>query len=136
MRCDLEEAIQRALADARDLTIVILHGSAVTGQRRAGSDVDLVVAGAAPLDRERLLDLDRSLGRALGCEVDLRDLRRISGLFLRRVLTTGRLLRGGDPVLLGHRACDAVAWHSDMRPAIDSGRRRYLASILDDGEAA
>lgn len=126
--------IELALRDAEDLSTVILHGSAASGRRRTHSDVDLVVAGARPLDPERLLELDRILGRALGCEIDLRDLRQLSGLFLHRVLTLGRVLRLADPTLLGQRACDALDWASDMLPAIDSGRRRYLAAILDQDE--
>jgi len=136
MEPELERRVQAALADADDLSTVILHGSAVSDTRRIDSDVDLVVTGHEPLDHERLLALDRQLGRALGCEVDLRDLRRLSGLFLRRVLTTGRVLRAEDPTLLGQRACDAMDWASDMLPAIDSGRRRYLQAIVDGDAAA
>lgn len=126
---DLIAEIEAALAEAPDLSVIVLHGSALTGHLRPDSDVDLALAGDEPLDADRLVELDALLGRRLGRGVDLRDLRRARGLFLYRLLRTGRVLRNRDPRLLAHLACEAMDWATDVLPAGREGQRRYLAAV-------
>jgi predicted nucleotidyltransferase len=134
---DIPDRLLAALDAAEDLVIVILHGSAATAAEGSASDVDVVVAAAQTLAVERLLAREAVMGQRLRRQIDLRDLHRIDGLFLHRVLSTGRVLRNRDPGLLARRACEAMDWATDVLPAARSGQRRYLAAITGgDGAAA
>ena len=66
-----------------------VNGSAASGLLRADSDVDIAVAGTAPLGIARTAELSRKLERALGRVVDLVDLHRGSGIILVEVFEKG-----------------------------------------------
>jgi predicted nucleotidyltransferase len=62
------EAIRSAVPA---LIAVYRFGSSVTGERAPGSDVDLAVLAAVPLDPVRRFELQEHLASALGQSVDL-----------------------------------------------------------------
>lgn len=73
-----------------DIDLVIVFGSAVSGQTHAGSDLDLAVKGRQPLD---LVSLTNEIIRLLHTNtVDVVDLRRASPLLMMEVVRDGHLL--------------------------------------------
>jgi predicted nucleotidyltransferase len=83
------EAIRSAVPA---LIAVYRFGSSVNGERAPGSDIDLAVLAAAPLDPVRRFELQERLASALGQSVDLVDLRAASPVMAIQVISKGRVL--------------------------------------------
>ena len=69
----------------------------MSDQGTPGSDLDLAVLTAAPLDPVIRFDSAQDLSRLVGRDVDLVDLRTASPVMAMQVLATGRLLFERDP---------------------------------------
>lgn len=82
-----------------DIKLAILFGSLSRGQDRTDSDLDLAVAGDAPLDSRQKERLIEALALALGRPVDLVDLRSAGLPILTEVLTKGKLVYCTDRAL-------------------------------------
>jgi predicted nucleotidyltransferase len=79
-----------------ELVAVYRFGSSVRGERSPGSDVDLAVLAAAPIDPLLRFDLQERLAAALRQSVDLVDLRAASPVMAIQVIGKGRLLLDND----------------------------------------
>ena len=78
------------------IQVVIVYGSAATGNMRTGSDVDVAVLFDKPLDMEMRLAVWDRLTDALKCEVDVVDLYGLGGEILHQILTQGRVVIKND----------------------------------------
>jgi predicted nucleotidyltransferase len=77
-------------AAAHDLSLVVLFGSAATGERAHAEDLDIALLGDGPLD---LVALTNAFTRALGTQaVDLVDLGRADPLLMMFVARDGIVL--------------------------------------------
>ncbi len=76
---------------------VYAFGSRVQGTAGAGSDLDLAVRVAGYTDTVARWNGAQQLAVALGCEVDLLDMRAASTVMQYQVLTTGRCLWARQP---------------------------------------
>lgn len=76
---------------------VYAFGSRIQGQAQASSDLDLAVLVAGYTDPVARWEVAQELAVALGCEVDLVDLRAASTVMQHQVLTTGRCLWAQQP---------------------------------------
>jgi uncharacterized protein len=84
-----------------DIIAVYRFGSSVGGARSPGSDVDLAVLAAAPIDAVLRFDLQERLASALRQNVDLVDLRAASPVMAIQVIGKGRLLLDQDAAARG-----------------------------------
>lgn len=112
------DALTRAVDALPGVHTAILYGSILDGRFGEHSDVDLAVAGDAELTYDELVEMSETLGRLVGREVQIRDLRRLQGLILREVLTQGTTLRGDDSEFLGRRIADMLDFTEDWLPAV------------------
>ncbi len=69
-----------------------LYGSAIRGQLRAASDVDVAVFVAKPLTWQARMEGTRVLGAAWQRDVDLVDFSHTTTVMQQQILTTGRRL--------------------------------------------
>lgn len=90
------EKILAVLSRHPSIDSAILFGSLAQGAARPDSDLDLAVAGAAPLAREDKAALIAELAESLGRPVDLVDLATVGEPLLGQVLRHGRRLQGSD----------------------------------------
>lgn len=70
---------------------VWIFGSVARGEEQADSDVDVAVLCTPELALDRAVVMDQ-VGRAVGCDVDVIDLRSAPPALTWEILTTGRLL--------------------------------------------
>ena len=96
----IEQEDQVAVAAIRsavpEFVAIYRFGSSVSGGQSPGSDVDLAVLAATPLDPLRRFDLQERLASALRRGVDLVDLRVASPVMAMQVIGKGRLLLDTD----------------------------------------
>ena len=78
------------------LVAIYRFGSSVSSEHSPGSDVDLAVLAAAPIDPLLRFDLQERLAAALRRSVDLVDLRTASPVMAIQVIGKGRLLLDND----------------------------------------
>ena len=108
---------------------IYLFGSYATGASTPESDVDLAVLGAAPLGDVERWDLAQTLAVALGCDVDLVDLRRASTVMRVQVIDSGKLLFESDATQ--RQEFEAVALSDYAR--LNEERRGILEDIRARG---
>ncbi|HKK65663.1 MAG TPA: nucleotidyltransferase domain-containing protein [Clostridia bacterium] len=108
----------------------ILYGSAAAGRRRSDSDIDLAIAADSEFSPETLTRHYLKATSLLKSEVDLRDLRRAKGLYLKEVLTKGKILLSGDPQFLGNKAIEMMDYQTDLAPQVNAIRREQLERSL------
>lgn len=112
------EALMRAVDALPGVHTAILYGSILDSRFGEHSDVDLAVAGETELAYDELVEMSDTLGRLVGREVQIRDLRRLQGLILREVLTQGTTLRSDDSAFLGRRIADMLDFTEDWLPSV------------------
>lgn len=122
--------LSRQLAEDPAVLLAVVYGSTAAGRLHARSDVDLAVAGREPFETAKLIDLSTELSALCGREVQIRDLRRLEGLILHRVLTTGRAIKKLDTTLYAQLAIKALDFAEDLLPALrnanDAQVRRFV----------
>ena len=98
MRIEQEDRV--AVAEIRSavpgVIAVYRFGSSVSGERSPGSDVDLAVLAAAPIDPVLRFDLQERLASALHQSVDLVYLRVSSSVMAIQIIGKGRVLLETD----------------------------------------
>lgn len=120
--------VRSLLAHWPDALAMYAFGSRVQGHARPDSDLDLalLVPGyAQPLQR---WELAQQLAAALGCEVDLLDLRAASTVMQYQVLMTGRCLWAQQPA-----AALFECFVLNEKLDFDAARAGLLADIAQRG---
>jgi predicted nucleotidyltransferase len=108
---------------------IYAFGSRVQGQAHAGSDLDLAVLLPAYADPVQCWNVAQDLADALGCEVDLLDLRAASTVMQYQVITTGQCLWAQQPAA-DLFACFVLREKLDL----DAARAGLLADISESGK--
>lgn len=130
---ELKELLCQEIRRYPEIKLAILYGSFAVESQRSDSDVDLAVAKdhRNPLDEETLLQLSLEAGRQAGREVQVRDLARAEGLFLKEVLTKGVVIHQSDPRIRGELIIRMLDFVEDFLPTVRMIRRtkreRFLA---------
>jgi len=114
---DMLHTIRQTLTDP-DIRLAILFGSQTSGKTHAGSDADVALALNVEMSPYRRGDLSARLSEALGCEVDVADLRTAQGEFLAQIVLGGEVAVKRDTSLLAELAIRAMAYREDMRPMV------------------
>ena len=110
----------------------ILYGSAASGRLRPDSDIDLAVAADELISPVTLAQHYSKATALLHRDVDLRDLRRAKGLYLKELLTKGRLLLNEDPQFLGNKAIEMMDYQTDLAPQVNAIREQQLKRMLHE----
>ena len=132
----IEEKLVRQLTTViethRDIRLAILYGSYARGGQRPDSDVDLGVAKDPylPIDYDKLLDLSLECSRASGREVQIRDLARANGVFLKEVLTKGIVIFSKEPRVRAELIIRMLDFVEDMLPNVRMIRRRNRERLI------
>ena len=112
----VEDQIIHCLAQQRDVSVGILFGSVAQGRARKDSDVDLAVAGSAPLSAQTKRLLIAEVAAATGRSVDLVDFS-TAGLPVRvEALTKGRVIYRKDPGLYASLVTRMLLDRADFEP--------------------
>ena len=124
------QTIRQTLIDP-DILLAILFGSQASGKTHAGSDVDVAVALDQEMGPVRRGELGARLSEALGCEVDVVDLRTAQGEFLAQIVLGGEVAVKRDSSLLAELAIQALAYREDMRPMVLRALKDKVRRSLD-----
>jgi predicted nucleotidyltransferase len=129
----IKSELSRILADFTQVKLAILYGSAARGTMHPGSDVDLAVAAhpRRELDPERLIDISLACGDVLGREVQVRDLARAQGVYLKQVLTEGTVIVERDPTVRGELIIRMLDFTEDMLPNVRMIRRANTQRFIE-----
>lgn len=123
----LEAACARAVAQVRDLELLVLHGSRARGDAGPRSDWDLAFLGGGALDASELLAV---LVSALATEeVDLADLSLGSAKLRFDVARDGRPLFEGRPGRWHAFQLEAAHFWCDAGPVIQAANRALLHGL-------
>ena len=120
----VQQKLLKVVAGHPAVTLAILFGSLAEGAARFESDLDLAVAGTAPLDRKARICMVEDLAVAFGRPVDLIDLNCLHGPLLHRVLTQGQLILCKDRTQYAELIQRMLAEEADVMPYY----RRILAA--------
>lgn len=120
----VQQKLLEVFAGHPAVTLAILFGSLAEGAARFESDLDLAVAGTAPLDRQARIHLVEDLASTFGRPVDLIDLNCLHGPLLHRVLTKGQLILCKDRTQYAELIQRMLAEEADVMPYY----RRILAA--------
>ncbi|TVQ40438.1 MAG: nucleotidyltransferase domain-containing protein [Spirochaetaceae bacterium] len=132
----IDKPLRRALTSVVErypqLQLAILYGSCARGTQRPGSDVDLALAQSSrtAMDQDTLLDISLECSRRTGREVQLRDLARAEGLFLKQVLTTGVVLLSRDSTVRAELIIRMLDFDANMLPLVRMIRRSNRERLL------
>ena len=127
------DTIHRLVEDfvQKGVSTIILYGSAATDKTGGlKSDVDLAVAGEELLTPEELSDMYLSASSIVQREVDIVDLRRAKGFFLKEILTKGEIILNEDPGFLASRAEEMMDYQTNLAPGVEAMLRQRLARSL------
>lgn len=119
------EALRRQLPHA---SAIYLFGSVASGDAGPESDVDLAVLSDRALDPVVLWDIGAEIGDALGCTVDLVDLRAASTVMQYQIVARGRRLWARDA-----SAGLYEAFVLSEKTALDESRAGLLQDIAREG---
>lgn len=84
--------IEGIRSEISDVIAIYLFGSAVTGELRMDSDIDLAILPAGPLAATRVWKLAQSLALVAGRDLDLVDLLSASTVMQAQIISTGKRL--------------------------------------------
>jgi len=121
---NVQQKLLKVVSGQPAVTLAILFGSLAEGAARFESDLDLAVAGTAPLDRKVRIRMVEDLAVAFGRPVDLIDLNCLHGPLLHRVLTQGLLILCKDRTQYAELIQRMLAEEADVMPYY----RRILAA--------
>ena len=111
------------------LIAVYRFGSTAGGEPHSGSDVDLAILAAEPMDPVRRFQVQEDLARLVRRDVDLIDLRRASTVMRMQVIGPGRLLGSFDDAAQG--AFEDQAYSAYAR--LNEERREILEQVAREG---
>lgn len=132
-RLRTSDEINRALAETLTgdprfarITLAIVYGSVARGTHRDDSDIDvaLCIDPRTEIDDETLYAAVQECERATGRDVQVRDLARSHGVFLKEVLTTGLVIYQTDSRTRGDLIIRMLAFVEDLLPTVREIRRR------------
>ncbi len=117
------------------IALAILYGSVARGREHPGSDIDLAIAmdARSPCAGDTLVDISLACGEVTGYEVQVRDLARAQGLYLREVLTSGIVIVDRDPSVRAELLIRMLDFTEDMLPAIRRIRAANTARFISGG---
>jgi predicted nucleotidyltransferase len=131
MEKDLEARMEKRFAADPSVGLAVLFGSVAWGRARRDSDVDLAVAGAAPLTADEKAALIADLAVLTGRPVDLIDLSTAGTDILRQALRKGRLVYLKDRALYAELIKRLVFEQADWLPYRDrilaERRRKWIS---------
>lgn len=129
-RSNIEARATHILFEALpDLLAVYVFGSASTVYERAGSDLDLAILSARPLESVFVWELGERIAACIGRDVDLVDLRRASTVMIAQIVSSGRRLSCADEAHCA--AFEAHAFSDYAR--LNEERRDIVADIRARG---
>ena len=99
-----------------DVFFATIFGSAVHDRLTPSSDVDIAVAGKRSLSYEERVGLQIALSHGLNYEVDLIDLQAVSGLILKEVLCSGKVVLNKVPAIYAQLMKKMWYNQEDMMP--------------------
>jgi predicted nucleotidyltransferase len=114
-RRDVEPLLEAIRSRLPGVLGVWLFGSQATGRARPDSDIDLAVLAREPIDAVQLFDLGLDLGVLAKRDVDLIDLRRVSTVMRKVVVTDGVLAFAAEADACESFAADSVALYVALR---------------------
>jgi predicted nucleotidyltransferase len=114
-RTDIEPLVAAIRARISDAIGIWLFGSVAQGHERPDSDIDLAVLARSKVDAIQLFELGLDLGVLANRDVDLVDLRVVSTVMRKVIVTTGRLVFAADSVACARFAADSVALYVALR---------------------
>lgn len=112
-----------------EIILAMLYGSYSRGTEIDKSDVDIAVAMPEALTLDERLSLQLELALLLKREIDLVDIRKITGLLHYKVFTEGVCVKkkqGEGSVLLHRHTMTALYWYADYYPIYKRGQRYIL----------
>jgi len=119
-----------AFFDAKPAIILaLLYGSCARGTETEKSDADIAVAMSKPLSLDNRLSLQLELALFLKKEIDLVDIRKITGLLHYKVFTEGVCIKKTQPEgssLLHRHIMTALYWYEDYYPIYKRGQQYIL----------
>ena len=136
MKTHLADELRALLRDRRELALVVLFGSCAQGTQGEGSDVDVAVLPVGELSSADEAQLEGSIARLAGREVDFVRLDRTEDIVLRREIARGTPLREGEPGAFARFAADAVLEWLDFEPTYRDAQARYLRKVAQARGAA
>ncbi|HMB31365.1 MAG TPA: nucleotidyltransferase domain-containing protein [Desulfohalobiaceae bacterium] len=86
------QTISQMLEEMPEILLAIVYGSAARERLTDKSDIDIAVAGNTAINYERMTEIANILSERAGKEVDLVDLRQVSGPILLEILDKGRVI--------------------------------------------
>ncbi|MBK8800768.1 MAG: nucleotidyltransferase domain-containing protein [Fibrobacteres bacterium] len=110
------------------LMAVYVFGSQVQGTANPDSDLDLAILVEGYADAERLWGISSTLANAVGCEVDLVDLRHASTVLQYQVLTKGIRLWAKEPAVSLFEA-----YVCSEKLSLDEARAALVADVVQGG---
>lgn len=126
--------IEALSADPRlgRITLAIVYGSVARGTHRDDSDIDLGICidPYTPINDETLYTAASECERATGREVQVRDLARAQGVFLKEVLVNGVVIRQTDSRTQGDLIIRMLSFVEDLLPTIREIRGRKRERFL------
>jgi predicted nucleotidyltransferase len=123
MNASLESKLAALMRQHAKLRVALLFGSLAHGRERVDSDLDVAVAGLAPLTLEDRAQLIGELATLTGRPVDLIDLTTCDGPVRAEALSRGRLIHCTDRGLYADLIRRMLYDEADFMPY----RRRILA---------
>jgi uncharacterized protein len=112
----LKQTLRAVLGHFPDVQLCMVFGSAASAKMSAGSDLDVAVAAAGPLSSEMRLKLIEALSTAANREIDLVDLRAVSGPILRQALSKGTVVQNRDKTLYANLISRMLLDQADVMP--------------------
>ncbi|MDA3948503.1 MAG: nucleotidyltransferase domain-containing protein [Spirochaeta sp.] len=114
------------------IRLAILYGSVARGTHRTDSDIDLALCTdpRITIDDDTLLAVVAACEKATGREVQVRDLARAHGVFLKEALTTGKVIHQTESRVRGELIIRMLSFVEDLLPAIRNIRARKKERFL------
>jgi uncharacterized protein len=134
--CDLvsPENIAKAkscIEEFDKIQLALIYGSFSKGQQKATSDIDVAVAGTHKLSMDEKLDVAQSVSKVFKREVDLVDLKTVSGLILQQALTQGKIILNRKPGIYAELLKKMWFNQADMMPnhrmILEKRRKRFFS---------
>jgi len=117
-----------------EIILAMLYGSCARGTETEKSDADIAVAMSETLTLDERLSLQLELSSLLKREVDLVDIRKITGLLHYKVFTEGicvKKTQGEGSALLHRHTMTALYWYADYYPIYKRGQAYILEHAFE-----